>query len=99
MRSVSVILNAERQFCPFPIRRASKIASGDNPLRSKDPAKISESEIDAELNKLEALPVNDLKAVVEEAGIEKPGRGKPDILNKLRNRLTAAKRVMDEIQV
>jgi hypothetical protein len=79
----------------------AKVASIAEPLkrlleRAKTEAQLPESEVDQQLNSLEGLSKEELIAVATLAGIERPGRTKPDVLNKIKSRLTAGKRVMEQ---
>jgi hypothetical protein len=60
---------------------------------------LSEAEVDTQLNKLEALSASELVAIARQAGIEKPGKSKGEVLNTVRARLTAARRPAEEARV
>jgi hypothetical protein len=60
---------------------------------------LAEAEVDAQLNKLEALSATELVAIARQAGIEKLGKSKGEVLNTVRARLTAARRPAEEARV
>lgn len=69
--------------------------------RSVDPDAVSESEIEAELGRLTVLPKETLHAVIARAAIEgaRPSDSKSAMLQRVRNRLTAARRARERAAV
>jgi hypothetical protein len=69
--------------------------------RSADPAAVPEAEVEAELARLKGLPKPALVEVVTRAGIEgvKPRDALSAIHQRVRNRLTAARRARDRAEV
>jgi hypothetical protein len=69
--------------------------------RSSDPVAVPDHEIEAELNRLKGLSKLELAAVVARAGVEgvKPRDAFSSILQRVRNRLTAARRARERAEV
>jgi hypothetical protein len=69
--------------------------------RSSDPVAVPDHEIEAELNRLKGLSKLVLAAVVVRAGVEgvKPRDAVSSILQRVRNRLTAARRARERAEV
>jgi len=67
--------------------------------RANGTDQLSEAEVDTQLNKLEALSATELVAIARQAGIEKPGKSKGEVLNTVRARLTPARRPAEEARV
>ena len=66
---------------------------------SVDPDGLSDAEVDAAVGELKSLKEAELRAVVQEAGLENAGTKKADILKKVRLKLTEARRARESIQV
>jgi hypothetical protein len=81
---------------------AAKVERFVGPLRqlldrAKTEAQLPESEIDQQLNGLEgSLSKEELVEVARQAGVEKPGRSKSEVLNKIKGRLAAGKQVIEQ---
>ncbi|MBO0699018.1 MAG: hypothetical protein J2P46_11535, partial [Zavarzinella sp.] len=69
--------------------------------RSADPDAVSEADVEAELDRLKRLPKPALVETVTRAGIEgvKPRDALSAILQRVRNRLTAARRARERAEV
>jgi hypothetical protein len=64
--------------------------------RAKTEAQLPEAEVDDQLNRLEGLGKDELIAVATRAGVERPGRSAGEVLNKIKTRLTAGRRVTEQ---
>jgi hypothetical protein len=67
--------------------------------KAVDPDGVSAMEVTTAISELEGLKEGDLRSVAEEAGLENVGKKKKGILDKIRDKLTEARRAADSIQV
>ena len=79
----------------------SAIAALAEPLkklleRAKIESALPEAEVEQQLQALQPLSKEEVAAVARGAGIEKPGKSKKEVLDKLKGLLNAGRRVMDQ---